>query len=268
MQVCGKCGNEIGNGDLFCTKCGSRIEHVCIKCGHPYSVGDKFCEVCGNKLSESEDIVYTATSDDNTQISTRRKHIILILAVIIAVFFSAIGVYHYLHQKTTDKITIEQTIKDNGSKSVEQAESNNNVTPPASKIVTLTGVIKGKDVIVRAEASITASVVDYLDEGDKVTILDKQKCEDENAAIINVPTIIVKIDGDNILLKKGQAVKIISLDGNIYKSRTEINKRMVDIYTKEQEIRKIYGEVWYKVRLANSKVGWIYGDYVELKGKL
>jgi hypothetical protein len=42
VQVCGKCGNEIENGDLFCTKCGNRIEHVCIKCGHPYSVGDKF----------------------------------------------------------------------------------------------------------------------------------------------------------------------------------------------------------------------------------
>lgn len=54
----------------FVLGCGSRIEHVCIKCDHPYSVGDKFCEVCGNKLYESEDIVYTATSDDNTQIST------------------------------------------------------------------------------------------------------------------------------------------------------------------------------------------------------
>lgn len=45
-------------------------------------------------------------------------------------------------------------------------------------------------------------MVDYLDEGDKVTILGKQKCEDENKPIINVPTIKVKIDGNDILLKK------------------------------------------------------------------
>ena len=29
------------------------------------------------------------------------------------------------------------------------------------------------------------------------------------------------------------------------------------------EIKKIYGEVWYQVRLENNKIGWIYGDYVQ-----
>ena len=263
MQNCNKCGNEIKQDDLFCTKCGSIIERICKKCGKKYGADDKFCEVCGEKLTEDVGVEFVAPDNEQRQVNHKRKFSVILATVIVFVTVIGVGAYHYFNQDRTNKISNEQTAKSNSMVLVEQNGKNNNVMSDEKKIAQMPGIIKGNDVIVRAEASITGSVIDYVDEGRKVTVLNKQKCEDQNAAIINVQTMTVTVDGKDVVLKKGQAVKIISVEGNSYKCQTEINKKMVYISARQQEIKKIYGEVWYQVRLENNKTGWIYGDYIQ-----
>lgn len=72
MIYCKKCGNEILEGDSFCSKCGAPYEEVtddaepaqpsqikkrprrdkCPACGEPISPSDKVCPLCGYDLSE------------------------------------------------------------------------------------------------------------------------------------------------------------------------------------------------------------------------
>ena len=263
MQKCSKCGNEIEDGDLFCIKCGNKIENVCKKCGKPYPAGARFCETCGNNLSENNCIAPSVIIREADVPKTQRGYGMIIISIIAIVVFAGLGSYYFYQHNPPNKINYEQTTKPNIIKPPEQNKNTNNVIPEIKKIVSATGIIKGNDVIVRTDPSVTTTAIDYVDDGLSVTVLSKQKCEDQNAAIINVPSITVTVDGKNILLKKGQALKIISLDGNVYKCEAEINKRMTYIYINQPDIRKIYGDVWYKVQLENNKIGWIYGDYIQ-----
>lgn len=72
MIYCKKCGNEILDGDSFCSKCGAPYEEAaddtepaqpiqskrrprkdkCPACGEPISPSDKVCPLCGYDLSE------------------------------------------------------------------------------------------------------------------------------------------------------------------------------------------------------------------------
>lgn len=266
MYNCNKCGNEIKQDDLFCTKCGNRIELVCRKCGNKYGADDKFCEVCGEKLTEDVEIEFAVPDNAQRQANHKGKFILLVGAVIIFMAVGVVGAYNYFNRDKTNKADNEQTAKSNSSVLVEQNGKNNNVMSEEQKIAQMPGVIKGNDVIVRAEASITGSVIDYVDEGRKVTVLNKYKCEDQNAAIINVQAMTVTVDGKDVVLKKGQAVKIISFEGNSYKCQTEINKKSVYVYLKQQEFKKVYGDLWYQIQLDNGKIGWVYGDYVLSNG--
>ena len=50
IMFCWKCGNEINEGDKFCTKCGAQQFKVCTKCQKRISIFDGFCIYCGEKL--------------------------------------------------------------------------------------------------------------------------------------------------------------------------------------------------------------------------
>jgi class 3 adenylate cyclase len=47
---CSKCGHEATAGDIFCSRCGTKLETVCPKCGNKCREGDLFCSKCGTKL--------------------------------------------------------------------------------------------------------------------------------------------------------------------------------------------------------------------------
>lgn len=53
---CQKCGSEIDDDSLFCSKCGAKVESVveekfkCPKCGSEVTKDSKFCRKCGNEL--------------------------------------------------------------------------------------------------------------------------------------------------------------------------------------------------------------------------
>ena len=247
MQICSKCGSEINQDDLFCAKCGECLKLVCGKCGNQCNAEDKFCEICGNQLGESVDKKTYSEHKDN---KPRAKYVILIATIIMLIFAGSAGAYYYFNQDKDNKVSVEHTT------------NTHELTVEGKKKVVTTGVIKGNDVIVRAEPNFTGSVLDYVNDGLKIKILNRQKCEDQNAAVIDVPSVIVSVDGKNVVLKKGQAVQIIGLSAGKYKCQTEINKKNVYVFLNQKEFKKIYGDIWYQIQLDNNKIGWVYGEYI------
>jgi len=51
---CTKCGHEASAGDVFCSRCGTKLETVCPECGNKTKEGDLFCSKCGTRLGESQ----------------------------------------------------------------------------------------------------------------------------------------------------------------------------------------------------------------------
>ena len=53
---CEKCGNDLQEGQKFCSVCGQKVEviHACPKCGTKLGQGQRFCVVCGQPLYREE----------------------------------------------------------------------------------------------------------------------------------------------------------------------------------------------------------------------
>ena len=62
LKTCPKCGNIVGEGELFCASCGERLvkivenadENVCPQCGKPKKSEGAFCVFCGFKFGGQE----------------------------------------------------------------------------------------------------------------------------------------------------------------------------------------------------------------------
>ena len=54
-DVCGNCGAPLGDGQAFCSKCGTPTvaskKNVCGKCGNELQDGQEFCSKCGQKVN-------------------------------------------------------------------------------------------------------------------------------------------------------------------------------------------------------------------------
>ncbi len=50
-ERCPQCGAPLGARDVFCGKCGTRIEYVCPQCGTVLEPEDVFCGKCGARLT-------------------------------------------------------------------------------------------------------------------------------------------------------------------------------------------------------------------------
>jgi len=47
---CPYCGDIINIGEIFCSKCGHKLEKVCPKCGYSNDPSNNYCEKCGEAL--------------------------------------------------------------------------------------------------------------------------------------------------------------------------------------------------------------------------
>lgn len=256
VSICRKCGSETKQGDIFCGNCGSNLENICKKCGSYYNDEDVFCQKCGNRIVENID---ACASPEKGAKWFQKRYVWLIAILLVFLISGGVGAHYYFNHNKPHKAASREIVKMNNT-STAIKQNNSGVDEKNEKDVF--GVIQGNDVIVRSEGSTAGAAIDYLQNGTRVKVLSKKKCEDQNAAVINVQGYLVRLDGKDINLNKGQAVKIISFDGNNYKCETEISKRTVYIYPRQQEIRKIYGEVWYQVQINNNKIGWVFGDYI------
>ncbi|MCU0861407.1 MAG: zinc-ribbon domain-containing protein [Methanomassiliicoccales archaeon] len=49
---CAKCQTELDSGDMFCAKCGAKVERDirCPRCSNSVQVDDAYCRKCGLPL--------------------------------------------------------------------------------------------------------------------------------------------------------------------------------------------------------------------------
>ena len=51
-KCCPNCGDVISIGELFCSKCGTKLDNTCPKCGFVNDLKNNFCSKCGAQLKD------------------------------------------------------------------------------------------------------------------------------------------------------------------------------------------------------------------------
>ena len=54
-KICTKCGAMQSKENIYCVKCGTKLNRVCSNCGQLINNHDNFCSKCGNKLSDNKE---------------------------------------------------------------------------------------------------------------------------------------------------------------------------------------------------------------------
>lgn len=78
VDVCTKCGSVLGEGQVFCPKCGTpkgvKLPVVCSKCGAELAEGHVFCTKCGQRADIAMDTgVHSAISEFNANVTIANK---------------------------------------------------------------------------------------------------------------------------------------------------------------------------------------------------
>lgn len=54
-RICYKCGALQNKENIYCVKCGAKLNRVCSNCGQLINKQDNYCSRCGNKLSDNKE---------------------------------------------------------------------------------------------------------------------------------------------------------------------------------------------------------------------
>ena len=125
--------------------------------------------------------------------------------------------------------------------------------------------VKGDDVFLRSAPSTSSSVIKTLKRNSGLDAIAVQTCDDERAGMINTDNVVVGFNGQNIRLAKGQPVTITGESGGTYQCQLNLENGSGTIYVDKVNVKKLYGETWYKVRLSGGTEGWVYKDFIQLK---
>ena len=124
------------------------------------------------------------------------------------------------------------------------------------------GQIRGVDVILRSSPSTMGTAVTYLDQGTKVSILEKRVCKDKKAAVLVADNLYLDYQGQSIDLPKGLGLVIKGEENGNYLCEATIKGKNLVFETARNTVKSIYGDEWYNVKLNNGQEGWVYGDYI------
>ena len=125
--------------------------------------------------------------------------------------------------------------------------------------------VKGDDVFLRSAPSTNSSVIKTLKRNSGLDAIAVQTCDDERAGMINTDNVVVGFNGQNIRLAKGQPLTITGENGGTYQCQLNLENGSGTIYVDKVNVKKLYGETWYKVRLSGGTEGWVYKDFIQLK---
>lgn len=128
--------------------------------------------------------------------------------------------------------------------------------------------VNGDDVFLRSAPSTNSSVIKTLKRNSGLDAIAVQTCDDERAGMINTDNVVVGFNGQNIRLAKGQPLTITGENGGIYQCQLNLENGSGTIYVDKVNVKKLYGETWYKVRLSSGTEGWVYKDFIQLKRAL
>ena len=125
--------------------------------------------------------------------------------------------------------------------------------------------VKGDDVFLRSAPSTNSSVIKTLKRNSGLDAIAVQTCDDERAGMINTDNVVVGFNGQNIRLAKGQPLTITGENGGTYQCQLNLENGSGTIYVDKVNVKKLYGDTWYKVRLPGGTEGWVYKDFIQLK---
>lgn len=125
--------------------------------------------------------------------------------------------------------------------------------------------VKGDDVFLRSAPSTNSSVIKTLKRNSGLDAIAVQTCDDERAGMINTDNVVVGSNGQNIRLVKGQPLTITGENGGTYQCQLNLENGSGTIYVDKVNVKKLYGDTWYKVRLSGGTEGWVYKDFIQLK---
>lgn len=128
--------------------------------------------------------------------------------------------------------------------------------------------VNGDDVFLRSAPSTNSSVIKTLKRNSGLDAIAVQTCDDERAGMINTDNVVVGFNGQNIRLAKGQPLTITGENGGTYQCQLNLENGSGIIYVDKVNVKKLYGETWYKVRLSGGTEGWVYKDFIQLKREL
>lgn len=128
--------------------------------------------------------------------------------------------------------------------------------------------VNGDDVFLRSAPSTNSSVIKTLKRNSGLDAIAVQTCDDERAGMINTDNVVVGFNGQNIRLAKGQPLTITGENGGTYQCQLNLENGSGTIYVDKVNVKKLYGETWYKVRLSGGTEGWVYKDFIQLKRAL
>lgn len=240
---------------------------VCSKCGKPLLSYVSYCAECGQKIL----LQMPETDADKAEIMrgyryTPAKRIVFKvwvgICVLTIIFFMGYGRNLLLNNA---KPVLQQATVPIPSVKVPAGLAGTSTPTTPQQMPTapvLQGTINGDDVILRSDSSISGAELDYLQRGTQVQILQKTVCKDISAAVISVGNKYVSYNGHSIHLPRGQAVEIQSTANGYYRCKLKIGDNWVYGELAVNEVRKIYGDIWYQIRLKSGKIGWVYGDYL------
>ena len=125
--------------------------------------------------------------------------------------------------------------------------------------------VNGDDVFLRSAPSTNSSVIKTLKRNSGLDAIAVQTCDDERAGMINTDNVVVGFNGQNIRLAKGQPLTITGENGGTYQCQLNLENGSGTIYVDKVNVKKLYGDTWYKVRLPGGTEGWVYKDFIQLK---
>lgn len=113
-EVCVNCGATLGDGQVFCTNCGtpkgSIKKNVCSRCGNELKEGQEFCPNCGQKLDVMADAGLNSTiAQFNTGIEKKKK-IRIVLPILLVIVLAVAGVGGYVVYSNIQQKKMEEAI--------------------------------------------------------------------------------------------------------------------------------------------------------------
>ena len=114
-DVCSNCGAPLGNGQAFCSKCGTpknaTKKNACGKCGAELQDGQKFCPECGQKVGLAVDVgTSSAISQFNSGVQKNKNRKKIALPIIVGVVaIAVIALVLLFREPSVDKITLSKS---------------------------------------------------------------------------------------------------------------------------------------------------------------
>lgn len=132
------------------------------------------------------------------------------------------------------------------------------------------GYTNGSSIILRANHSTSSAKLLSMKKGESLEILDEfYPTNNTNEAILRYETRFYDTYDGNYVFKlpEGKAVKVIEhLNGDKVKiAYTQRDKSKGYAIITTDRLQFINGDAWYKVRTQTGKIGWVFGQFVDLE---